>query len=86
MLMKLDEGDELVAARILPHKSDHLYVLNENNTEYAIGLRKYDAVSRGGKGYQLFKRGRVVKQVDEELVIPQLGDGPKTSGRPPKAE
>jgi NADPH:quinone reductase-like Zn-dependent oxidoreductase len=48
-----------VGAKVLRAKSDQLILLNEKDTEYDVSLRKYDAVSRGGKGHALFKRGRL---------------------------
>jgi DNA gyrase subunit A len=83
MLMKLDEKDELVGAKILRAKSDQLILLNEKGTEYDVSRRKYDAVSRGGKGHALFKRGKLESRVDDEIVVPVLEE-PKPSGRPPK--
>jgi DNA gyrase subunit A len=83
MLMKIDDDEELVGAKILRTKSEQLTLLNEKGTEYDVSLRKYDAVSRGGKGHALFKRGRLEGRADDELVVPVLEE-PKPSGRPPK--
>jgi DNA gyrase subunit A len=83
MLMKLEDDDELVGAKILRAKSNQLILLNEKGTEYDVSLRKYDAVSRGGKGHALFKRGRLESRVDDEIVVPVLEE-PKPTGRPPK--
>ncbi len=84
MLMKLDGRDELVGARVLHNKNDQLNLLNEKGTEYDVTLRKYSAVSRGGKGHQLFKRGKLASKVPEEIVLPELPETPRNS-RPPKA-
>jgi DNA gyrase subunit A len=84
MLMKLDDDEELVGAKLLRAKSDQVVFLNEKGTEYDVTLRKYGAVSRGGKGHALFKRGKLTGRVEDEIVVPSLGDGPKPSGRPPK--
>jgi len=85
MLMKLDEGDYLVGATLLRTKSDALRLLNEKGTEYDVSRRKYEAVSRGGKGHALFKRGKLVERVPEEPEVPSLGEAPRPS-RPPRGE
>ncbi|MFT3921229.1 MAG: DNA topoisomerase IV subunit A [Myxococcales bacterium] len=84
MLMKLDEGDELVGAKVLHAKSEQLNLVNEKGTEYDVTLRKYNAVSRGGKGHQLLKRGKLASKIPDEPVIPELPEAPRNS-RPPKA-
>jgi len=85
MLIKLEEGDSIVGAKLLRRKSDGLHLLNEKGTEYDVTLRKYDPVSRGGKGHALFKRGKLVERVPDEPEIPSLGEGPRVS-RPPRGE
>jgi len=85
MLMKLEEGDSIVGAKLLRRKSDGVHFLNEKGTEYDVTLRKYDPVSRGGKGHALFKRGKLVERVPDEPEIPSLGEGPRPS-RPPRGE
>jgi DNA gyrase subunit A len=79
MLMKLDDGDELVGAKVFHNKSDQLNLVNEKGTEYDVTLRKYNAVSRGGKGHQLFKRGKLASKVPDEIVLPELPEGPRNS-------
>jgi len=82
-LMKLDDGDLLVGAKVLREKSDVLTVLNDKGTPYDITQRRYEVVSRGGKGHALFKRGKLASKVEDEPVIPSLGEPGKTH-RPPK--
>jgi DNA gyrase subunit A len=71
-LMKLDEGDQLVGARILVNPDDALVVERESGTEIPISLRKYDVVSRAGKGFALFKRGTLKRALLPLPEIPQL--------------
>lgn len=85
MLMKLEEGDLIVGATLFRKKSDTLVLVNEKGTEYDVTLRKYGAVSRGGKGHALFKRGKLVDRLPEEPEVPSLGDTPRPS-RPPRGE
>jgi DNA gyrase subunit A len=85
MLMKLDPKDHLVAATLLRTRSASFSVLNEKGTEYDITLRRYEPVSRGGKGHAMFKRGKLVERVPEEPEVPLLGE-PVKSQRPPRGE
>lgn len=70
MLIKLQNGDEVVAARVLSYEDDALIAQREGGSDYRITLRKYDIVSRGGKGFQLFTRGAVDGEVYQEPEIP----------------
>jgi len=75
MLIKLDDKDELVAARLLRAPSDSLVVEKESGTELSISTRKYQPVSRGGKGHVMFQRGSVAKVVPEVPTVPSLEEG-----------
>ena len=70
MLIKLQKGDELIGARVLVYTDDALIVKRDGGSEYKITLGKYEVVSRGGKGFQLFKRGKLEKEVYQEPEIP----------------
>ena len=70
MLIKLQKDDEVVAARVLSYDDDVLIAKREGGSEYRITLRKYEIVSRGGKGFQLFTRGAVEGEVYQEPEIP----------------
>jgi DNA gyrase subunit A len=84
MLMKLEDGDVIVGAKLLRSKSDQLNLENEKGTVYEVTLRKYDAVTRGGKGHALFKRGKLVGKVAEDPPLPTLAEAPAPQGRRPK--
>ena len=71
-LIKLDDGDELIGAKLLYAASDMLVVEKESGTTMNISTRSYTAVSRGGKGYAMFKRGTLVKVVSEVPEVPVL--------------
>ena len=70
MLIKLQKDDHVVGARVLAYDDDVLIAQREGGSEYRITLRKYEIVSRGGKGFQLFTRGAVESEVYQEPEIP----------------
>lgn len=72
MLIKLQKGDAVVGAKALYYEDDYLIVQREGGSEYKISLGKYEVVSRGGKGFQLFKRGKVEGEVIQEPEIPEF--------------
>ncbi|MGB8332704.1 MAG: DNA topoisomerase IV subunit A [Polyangiales bacterium] len=72
MLIKLQKDDEVLAARVLSYEDDALIAQRDGGSEYRISLRKYDVVSRGGKGFQLFTRGQVEGEVYQEPQIPEF--------------
>ena len=56
-VIKLDPTDRVVAMRLLSRKQDQLVVLKQDGGPIPITMRKYQPVTRGGKGHALFKRG-----------------------------
>ena len=56
-VIKLDPTDRVLAVRILSRKQDQLIVLKQEGSTFTISTRKYQPVTRGGKGHVLFKRG-----------------------------
>ena len=56
-VIKLDPTDRVLAMRLLFKKQDQLVVLKQDGGPLTITARKYQPVSRGGKGHALFKRG-----------------------------
>ena len=70
MLIKLQKDDELIGGRVLTYTDDALIVNREGGSEYKITLNKYEVVSRAGKGFQLFKRGKTEREVYQEPEIP----------------
>jgi DNA gyrase subunit A len=71
-LIKLDDGDQLVGARVLANPDDALVVERESGTELSITLRKHEVVSRAGRGYHLFKRGSLKRALIPPPSVPQL--------------
>ncbi|MFW6051696.1 MAG: DNA gyrase/topoisomerase IV subunit A [Myxococcota bacterium] len=70
MLIKLAKGDEVVGAKVLVDEDDQLVVRREGGSDYVISYGKYEVVSRAGKGFQLFKRGKVEGKVWQEPTLP----------------
>ncbi len=83
MLMKLADDDVIVGARVLRSKDDELSLENEKGTVYTVSVRRYEVVSRAGRGHALFKRGKLVGAVDEEPEVPEL-EPVKPPARGPK--
>jgi DNA gyrase subunit A len=83
MLMKLEANDVVLAAKLLRGKSDLLQVENEKGTVFDITARRYEVVSRGGKGHALFKRGKLAGPVVAEPEVPSL-EPQKPTSRAPK--
>ncbi len=69
-LIKLQKGDSVVGATVLSTDSDMLVVENQNQKALTISTRKYGVVSRAGKGFALFKRGRLERVVWGEPTLP----------------
>ncbi|HJL31063.1 MAG TPA: DNA topoisomerase IV subunit A [Polyangiaceae bacterium LLY-WYZ-15_(1-7)] len=70
MLIKLGKGDMVIAAQLLKSDSDALVVQRDGGSDYRISTRKYQVVSRGGKGNEMFKRGVVSGMVYQEPTLP----------------
>ncbi|HMI91322.1 MAG TPA: DNA gyrase subunit A, partial [Polyangiales bacterium] len=71
-LIKLDDSDGLIGAKLLYTASDMLVVEKESGTTMNVGTRSYTTVSRGGKGYAMFKRGSLTRVVSEVPEVPSL--------------
>ena len=70
-IIKLDSADRLLAARFLYHKNDQLVVIKQDGSKLPISIKKYQPMSRGGKGHALFKRGSLssVEALPVELPV-----------------
>ena len=70
-----------MAARLLYQKDDQLVVLKQEGSTLPITMRKYQPVSRGGKGHALFKRGSLKGVVTPPVELPVLdSENSKNSG------
>ena len=70
MVIKLQKTDEVLGAKALYSEGDELVVKREKGKDYKISLRKYQAVSRAGKGVSMFTRGKVERVVYQEPTLP----------------
>lgn len=75
MLIRLEKDDRLVGAQLLTSPSDSFELEKENGTLLTITTRKYNVVSRAGKGFALFQRGSLVRAVPQVPVVPVLPEG-----------
>jgi DNA gyrase subunit A len=72
-LIKLDhESDAVLGARLMHDSHAPLVVEHESGKTFEITVWK-EVVSRGGKGSALFKRGRAVRVLPAEPVVPTVG-------------
>jgi DNA gyrase subunit A len=76
-LIRLGQGDEVLAARVLFSMEHTLTVeKDKGGTRFEITMRRTPA-KRGGKGTQLFKRGRLAREIPGVPEVPELiGDSP----------
>ena len=70
MLIKLQKDDFVIGARVLESDDDALIVQRDGGSEYRVSARKYDLTSRGGKGFELFKRGELSGLGYQESTLP----------------
>jgi len=71
-VIKLDPADRVLAMRLLSRKQDQLVVLKQDGGPLTITARKYQPVSRGGKGHALFKRGTLKGAEALPVELPAL--------------
>ena len=69
-VIKLEKGDSLLAAKTAVDDRDTLTLRTSMGGEQRINTAKYKAVSRGGKGHEVVKRGQLVEVVREEVAQP----------------
>jgi DNA gyrase subunit A len=87
-LIKIEEKDDgVLGARITSSDTAHsaiepLVIEHENGKTFDIVATKREVVSRGGKGSELFKRGKAVRAIDRVPVVPVLNpDEPEPKKR-----
>jgi len=71
---KLAPDDRLVGAALFgeDEKRATLTLVNGKGTEHAV-TRRHTIVSRGGKGFELIKRDRLVKMLPPEIELLDFG-------------
>ncbi len=77
-LVKLEEkedavlGARLVEAAVTQGNEEPLVLEHENGKLFEIRATKREVVGRGGRGRELFKRGKAVRALDREVSLPVL--------------
>ena len=69
-VIKLAKGDALLGAKTATDDRDTLTCKTSMGGEQRINTAKYQPVSRGGKGHEVIKRGKLVEVVTDEVVKP----------------
>ena len=76
-VLKLEENDRVLGFRLLKEKTDQFILLKEDGAKLAVSSKKYQVVSRGGKGHAMFKRGLLNGVEPSEVMLPVFpADGP----------
>ncbi|MCB9598433.1 MAG: DNA topoisomerase IV subunit A [Sandaracinaceae bacterium] len=71
-LIKLGAGDRVLAARVMREMNDSFVVEKDGSSAtFEITIRR-GLTGRGGKGQQLFKRGKLARAVPSVPVVPEL--------------
>jgi len=71
LLVKLDDGDALVAMKAAKDSHDTLLLETSLGGEKRLARGDYELTARGGKGRDVIKRGKLVKVVIETPSAPQ---------------
>ena len=74
--LKLAPGDRLVGAALFgdDEKRAVLTLENSKGTAHTI-TKRYDVVGRGGRGFHLIKRDKLVKAIPPEITLVDFGGG-----------
>ncbi len=70
IVIKLEGTDQVVGFTLLQEKGAQCVLLKEDGSKVTLSARKYQPVSRGGKGHALWKRGRLASIELPEMVLP----------------
>ncbi len=70
MLIKLGKGDFVIGAQVLHTDADELLVHRKGGKNYRVSHKRYEMVSRGGRGREMFKTGVVDGMVRHEPTLP----------------
>lgn len=69
-LIKLAPDDRLVAVKAATEENDTLVLETSLGGQQKVSLGKYEVSSRGGRGRELIKRGKLVAAVPDEIPAP----------------
>ena len=71
-VIKLEKEDRVIGFRLFTGQSNQLVLLKEDGAKLAVSPKKYQVVSRGGKGHALFKRGTLSGVEPQEVQLPDF--------------
>ncbi|MCA9470594.1 MAG: DNA topoisomerase IV subunit A [Nitrospirales bacterium] len=71
-VIKLDPQDRLIAFRLLEEKNDQMQLLKQDGSKLPVTAKKYQTVSRGGKGHPLIRRGSFTGDVLPDVTLPEF--------------
>ncbi len=74
VLVKVDDGDQLVGFKVALSSEDILVVKTSLGGEQKLSLGRLEASARGGKGREILKRGQISEVVLPTPEAPQLSD------------
>ncbi|HEX2881744.1 MAG TPA: DNA topoisomerase IV subunit A [Polyangiaceae bacterium] len=75
VLMKIGEGERLLAAKVATGNDDTLRVRTSMGGEQKISADRYETTSRGGKGKEVIKRGSFAEVLVDDIDAPAPFDG-----------
>ncbi len=71
-LIKLGAGDRVLAVKAASSPTDTLTVKTSQGGEQRINTAKYEVSTRGGRGREIIKRGRLVEVIPESVENPEI--------------
>jgi DNA gyrase subunit A len=71
-VLKLAKDDRVIGFAVSRAPNDGLVVIRDNGSEIAIRPRSYKVASRAGKGFEVIKRGRLMKVQRPPAVLPEF--------------
>ncbi|GJL51220.1 MAG: DNA topoisomerase (ATP-hydrolyzing) [Nitrospirales bacterium] len=72
IVIKLEQHDRVVAFGLLKDKTDQIVLLKQDGSKLSVSSKKYQSVSRGGKGHPLFRRGSLSGAEIPEAILPEF--------------
>jgi hypothetical protein len=71
-VIKVAKDDRVIGFAISRSEGEGLTVVRDNGTEIPIRPRNYRTTSRAGKGFEVIKRGRLMKVVRPKPELPEF--------------
>lgn len=71
-LIKLGSGDRVLAAKAVSSPTDTLTIRSSMGGEQRINTAKYESSTRGGRGREIIRRGKLVAVVEDPVEAPEV--------------